>query len=318
MTRRRHYLALAGGVGGARLAFGLAQTLPPEGLSVVVNTGDDFEHLGLLICPDLDTVMYTLARINDPTRGWGVAGETWTVMEQVAALGGPDWFALGDRDLAVHLIRSAALRRETLSEVTRGLCGRLGIGHTVIPMSDSPVRTKIVTDEGLLDFQDYFVRRRCLPRFAGLELHGIDEAAPAAGFIAALDDPSLEAVILCPSNPLLSIHPIIRIPTVIERIRRSAVPVIAVSPFVGGAAVKGPAAKIFAEQGIPPTPLGLLHVYEGIVSALVVDNRDAPADPASFPIPLLITDTLIPDPSAQVRLAGEVLNFARELGDRRP
>ncbi|WP_016744096.1 2-phospho-L-lactate transferase CofD family protein, partial [Rhizorhabdus wittichii] len=202
-------LALAGGVGGARLARGLAAILPPEKLTIAVNTGDDFEHLGLLICPDIDTVCYTLAGINNAAQGWGLEGESWAFMDALGKLGGESWFNLGDRDLATHVLRTGMIGRQSLSEITALLAGRMGIAHRIIPMSDDRVRTMVDTDEGELPFQQYFVRRRAEPRFRAIRFDGIETARPSAGLLDAIADPALEAVILCPSNPVLSITPIL-------------------------------------------------------------------------------------------------------------
>jgi LPPG:FO 2-phospho-L-lactate transferase len=221
-------LALAGGVGGAKLAKGLADVVPPEELIVVVNTGDDFEHLGLHVSPDLDTVMYTLAGINNRTLGWGIAGETWNFMHALEALGGETWFRLGDRDLATNIERTQQLRAgESLSAITGHLCARLAVRHRVVPMSDAPVRTLVHTCEGVLTFQDYFVRRRAEPKVTKLEFSGAEEARIAPAFRLALDNRALAAVVLCPSNPYLSIAPILALPGVRTALEHTRVPVIA-------------------------------------------------------------------------------------------
>jgi len=281
-----------------------------DALTIVVNTGDDFEHLGLHVSPDIDSVLYTLAGLNDPVRGWGVAGESWQAMHALARLGAPGWFALGDQDLATHLVRSERLRAgDSLSTVTADLAARLNIAHPIIPMSDDPVRSIIHTDEGPLPFQAYFVRHRCEPVFQSIEFKGIGSARPAPGFAASLDDPHLTAIILCPSNPLLSLRPILSLPGIRQRLRTRQVPLVAVSPFIGGSAVKGPATKIFDELGIPATPEGLIACYDGLIDALVIDHRDA-EHAAHLPCPVLTTDTLMRERSDQARLAREVLEFA--------
>ncbi|GIX32014.1 MAG: LPPG--FO 2-phospho-L-lactate transferase [Porticoccaceae bacterium] len=245
-------LALSGGVGGAKLVWGLARVVAPERLAVVCNTGDDFVHLGLPICPDLDTVLYTLAGCADPERGWGVAGESWRVLERLGALGGPTWFRLGDLDLATHLRRAELLASgATLSEATAALARALGVAVAVLPMSDDPVATLVDTDEGTLPFQHYFVARRCEPRVGGFRFAGIDAARPQPRFLALLEDPTLAAVILCPSNPFVSLDPILALPGVRARLAACPAPVVAVSPIVGGRALKGPAAKMLAELGLP-------------------------------------------------------------------
>jgi LPPG:FO 2-phospho-L-lactate transferase len=304
-------LALAGGVGGAKLANGLAAMLAPEQLAIIVNTGDDFEHLGLSISPDLDTVTYTLAGINNVAQGWGIAGESWTVLEAIKRLGGEDWFLLGDQDLATHIVRSQRLRSETLSQVTADLCRRLGIRHRVAPMSDDPVRTMVETDEGRLAFQDYFVRRRCAPRFRDIAFDGIAQARPSPAFEAALDDPALAAIVICPSNPILSIRPITSLPGIAERLRQSPVPVVAVSPFIGDKAVKGPAAKIMQELDLPVSPHGVMSCYGDMIDILVIDREDAAYADQIDGVEILVTDTLMRDPKDQARLAGEILEFLR-------
>lgn len=311
MTKK--ILALAGGVGGARLANGLAQILPPDAFTIVVNTGDDFEHLGLSVSPDLDTVMYTLAGINNPAQGWGVAGESWGFMDMVKRLGGESWFALGDHDTAVHALRTLRLRCETLSSITADFCERLGVRHGVAPMSDNSVRTMIDTDEGRLAFQDYFVRRQCAPRFRGIAFDGIEQARPSARFLEALADPALSAIIICPSNPILSIRPITSLPGITEQLRHRRVPVIAISPFIGGEAVKGPAAKIMRELDLPTTPEGLITYYDGLIDALVIDHQDAKFAERKSPVRTLVTDILIRDRADQARLAREVITFAQTL-----
>jgi LPPG:FO 2-phospho-L-lactate transferase len=240
-------VALAGGVGGAKLAYGLYRALG-ERLAVVVNTGDDCEHWGLTVCPDLDTVMYNLAGINNPEFGWGLAGETQRALAMMQRYGGESWFGLGDGDLATHLLRTQRLRSGlNLTEVTFELKAALGIAAELLPMSDQPVRTVVQTDEGLLPFQRYFVQRRCEPRLLGLEFAGLEAARPSPSVLAALAKAS--AVVLCPSNPYLSLDPILLLPGLAERLRAFTGPVVAVSPIVGGQALKGPAAKIMAELG---------------------------------------------------------------------
>jgi LPPG:FO 2-phospho-L-lactate transferase len=306
-------LALSGGVGGAKLAHGLASLLEPEELMVIVNTGDDFQHLGLHISPDIDTMTYTLAGLNDVSRGWGLAGESWQFMDALRSLGGDDWFSLGDRDLATHVTRTMRLRqREALSSITADLAARLGVRHRIVPMSDDPVASVVVTDEGELPFQDYFVRLGCAPRFHSLRLAGIENAWPSPDFLAALDDPALTAIIICPSNPLLSIEPILRLPGVMARLRARRVPLVAISPFIGGNAVKGPAAKIMRELGIAPTPGAVATLYDGLLDGLVIDNSDAEA-PRPPGVAVLTTDTLMRNPGEQRRLARETLDFAQGL-----
>lgn len=305
-------LALAGGVGGAKLANGLAGILPPETLTVAVNTGDDFEHMGLTICPDLDSVTYALAGMNNMELGWGVAGESWAFMDAMARLGGETWFRLGDRDLATHILRRELLNKGKLSAATEEIRRRLGIGQKIVPMSDDPVRSIVSTDRGDLAFQDYFVRYQCAPRFISIRFEGAERAQPSTGLLAALDDPALEAIILCPSNPLLSIAPILAVPAVRDRLARRAVPCVALSPFIAGQAIKGPAAKIMGELGIAATPATVAAHYGDLIDGLVIDTADETALPDERPT-LLSTDILMRDPADQRRLAREVLDFARRL-----
>jgi len=306
-------IALAGGVGGARLANGLARILPPGELSVVVNTGDDFEHLGLHVSPDPDTVMYTLAGLNDAERGWGLAGETFACMEAVGRLGGESWFALGDRDLATHIERTRRLRSaETLSAITADFAQKLGITQAIVPMSDDKVQTRLQTPEGLLAFQDYFVRRRCEPAVTGMLFEGAEAAVPSPGFAALMRAPELRGIIICPSNPFLSIEPILAVPGVRGWLQNRAVACIAVSPLIGGKAVKGPAAKMMAELGLEATPQAIAKQYDGLIDGLVIDSADA----AQAYGPCQITDTLMRGVPGQERLAREVLVYLGQLSPR--
>ena len=305
-------LALCGGVGGAKLALGLYRTLTPGALTVAINTGDDFEHLGLTICPDLDSVTYALAGLNDTVRGWGVADETWQALDMVKRLGGPDWFNLGDRDLGLHLTRAMHLRdAKSLSEVTAMLTGNLGIAHKVVPMSDDPVRTQVQTDAGWLDFQHYFVREQCRPEVRGVRFDGAESAALAPGLAQALARPDLAAVVLCPSNPWLSVDPMLALPGMRENIAAPGVPVIAVSPLVGGTALKGPLAKLMAELGQPVSNLAIAQHYEGLLDHLVIDETDAAdaADLRDTGLCVTVTQTVMRDAQDRERLAGEVLAF---------
>jgi LPPG:FO 2-phospho-L-lactate transferase len=309
-------VALAGGVGGAKLVAGFARLLAPGDLVAVVNTGDDFEHLGLHISPDLDTVMYTLAGVANPAIGWGLAGESWQFMGALERLGGEAWFRLGDRDLATHVVRSGMLRNgATLSEVTGALCARLGVAHAIVPMSDDPVRTLVATDEGELPFQDYFVRRHCEPVLRSLRFAGAEQAQPAPGFLRALAAPRLQAIVVCPSNPDLSLAPVLALPGVRTQLRSAGVPVIAVSPIVGGQAITGPAAKIMRELGHQPSALEVARHYGTLLDGLVLDDSDAALAPAvaALGIRPLVTATVMRDESHRVRLARDVIGFAQAL-----
>jgi LPPG:FO 2-phospho-L-lactate transferase len=312
-------LALAGGVGGARLAHGLARVLAPDDLAIAVNTADDFEHLGLHISPDLDSVMYKLAGLNDAERGWGLAGETWRFMEALARLDGETWFSLGDGDLAIHVERTRRLAAgETLSGVTTALCGALGIRHTVIPMTDSRVRTMVMTEGGQIPFQDYFVRLRCAPVVTGFRFAGVDEARPAPAFAAALESTGLAAIVLCPSNPYVSIDPILGLADVTDAIEARTVPVAAVSPIVGGGALKGPAAKMMAELGMAPSVTSIAAHYGRRLDGLVIDRIDAAHAPEieAMGIRTCIARTVMRTADGERSLAREVLDFAAGLKAR--
>jgi LPPG:FO 2-phospho-L-lactate transferase len=308
--KRTRVLALSGGIGGAKLALGLSRILPGGDLVVVANTGDDFEHLGLAISPDLDTLMYTLAGLDDPQRGWGRRDETWTFMAALAALGGETWFQLGDGDLATHVERTRRLAAgETLSAIAADLCRRLGLAATILPMSDDRVRTRLRTAEGWLDFQDYFVRRRCEPEVREIAYQGAERARPQPAVLAALGDMSLRAVVICPSNPLVSIEPILAVRGLREAIARCTAPVVAVSPIIGGRAVKGPTAKMMAELGIPATAEAVARRYADLIDGYVVDHADG-ATPIDLGIPVTVAHTLMVTIEDRERLARDVLAAA--------
>lgn len=318
--QRGPILALAGGVGGARLANGLAQVLEPSELAVVVNVGDDFVHMGLSISPDLDTVMYTLAGLVDLERGWGRSAETWNFMEAVEQLGGSTWFRLGDKDLAVHVERTRRLRAgESLSAVTSDLCAELGIRHAVMPVTDASLRTTLVTDCGELDFQDYFVRQRCEPRVLMTRYEGADAAQPSTPLERLLSTGLPRAVILCPSNPWLSIAPLTAVPALREVLYSSEVPVVAVSPIVGGAAVKGPAAKIMRELGIEVSAIGIAHHYGALVDGWVIDETDTglAKEISTAGHAVAIRDTVMTSQTKAVEVAQAVLDLI-ELVEKRP
>ena len=306
-------LALAGGVGGAKLADGLANALGPGELAIAVNTGDDFEHLGLQVSPDLDTVMYTLAGLANPATGWGQSGETWSFMDALEKLGGPAWFRLGDRDLATHVERTRRLAAgESLSAVTRLLCERLGLRSALLPMSDAPVRTRVRTDEGWLDFQHYFVREQCRPAVRELRYDGAESARPSPGLAVALASPDLEGIVICPSNPYLSVSPILALPGVREAVRASR-NVVAVSPIVGGEAIKGPAAKIMQELGAEVSALGIARGYAGLVTTLVIDRADEALVPAieALGMRAAVSEMVMRDAADRLRLARECVALVR-------
>lgn len=313
MTEPSRVLALSGGVGGARLAWGLARVLPAEALTVAVNVGDDFEHLGLPICPDLDTVLYTLAGVVNPEYGWGRADETWNTLAELRALGGEDWFLLGDRDLALHLYRRQMLSAGcSLSEATRIIAERLGVATQVVPVTDAPLRTRVHTqNDGVLGFQDYFVRRRCTPELKSLEFEGASVAAPSPGLLGALADPGLAGVIVCPSNPYLSVAPMLAVAGLREALRAVRAPVIAVSPIVGGNAIKGPTAKIMRELGVQPSATVIADLYGDFVDRIVVDECDAAlvaGDPR-----FAVTRTVMGDDDGRAALARACLGLLEDL-----
>jgi LPPG:FO 2-phospho-L-lactate transferase len=314
-----HVLALCGGVGGAKLAFGLTRVLAPEDLTIVVNTGDDFEHLGLSVSPDLDTVTYTLADLSDRQRGWGLAGETWNFMAGLKRLGGEDWFLLGDQDLATHIERTRLLASgQSLSAVTAALNARLGLACAIAPMSDDPVRTIVDTDEGALAFQHYFVREQCRPQVKGVRYEGAAEARVSPAFAAALARPDLTAIVICPSNPYLSIGPILAVPGVREALRVRAVPCVAVSPIVGGEAIKGPSAKMMRELGVIPSQTAVANDYASLIDGLVIDTVDAAQAAAveALGVTTLVAPSVMRTDEDRVALASATLDLAATLAAR--
>ena len=275
MSDSGRVLALSGGVGGAKLALGLYRILPPETLTVVANTGDDFEHLRLSISPDLDTLLYTLSGQANPELGWGRRDETWIFMAALERLGGETWFRLGDGDLATHIERTRRLAAgERLSSVIDDFRRRLGIAARLLPMSDDPVRTRLDTDRGWLDFQEYFVRLQCAPKVKRLEFAGSKAAGPHPDFLALLTEPHLQAVVICPSNPFISIDPILSLPGVRPALQNCQAPVVAVSPIIGGQAVKGPTAKMMLELGLPVDAAAVARHYADVIDIYIADNKD--------------------------------------------
>ncbi len=305
-------LALCGGVGGAKLALGLSLVLPPERLTVIVNTGDDFTHLGLRVCPDIDTVTYTLAGLSNTELGWGRAGESWEFMENLRTLGGPAWFNLGDKDLATHVERTRRLMDgDSLSAVTADFAGKLGIGPTLAPMTDDEVATVVETDGGDLAFQHYFVRDKCQPAVRGIRFEGAEAAMPSPAFIAALRG-DLDAIVICPSNPYLSVDPMLAMPGVREALAAQGAPVIAVSPIVGGKAIKGPTAKLMGELGLEVTQATVVHHYRGLIDGLVLDTQDR-GDAEGLGVSTYVTDTVMKTIEDRTGLARAVLDFAAAL-----
>ena len=300
-------VALSGGIGGAKLALGLSRVLGSGELVVVANTGDDFEHLGFAISPDIDTLTYTLAGLDNRELGWGRRDETWSFMETLGQLGGPTWFRLGDRDLALHAERTRRLRAgETLSAITADVCARLGVGPLVLPMSDDPVRTRVLSDEGWLDFQDYFVGRQCRPAVRQLAFEGAATARAQPAFLAALASPRLRGVVICPSNPFISVEPILALPGVRAALAACGAPVVAVSPIIGGRAVKGPTAKMMAELGLEVSAAAVAARYRGVIGAFVLDHEDA-ALAAGLGLKVTLARTLMQSLEDREALARSVL-----------
>ncbi len=302
-------VVLTGGVGGAKLVLGLAQIVRPERMTAVVNTGDDFTHLGLSVSPDIDTLLYTLSSKANVAQGWGREGESWSFMAALRTLGGADWFQLGDGDLALHVLRTAALARgETLSTIVAGFARSWGIGTEILPMSDHRVATVLTTDVGELAFQDYFVARRCAPVVSAIRFAGAAESVPAAGVLAALAD--AEVIVIAPSNPYLSVDPILAVPGIAAALRAALAPVVAVCPVIGGKAVKGPTAKLMAELGIEVSPRAIAAHYAGVIDGLLVDERDRPGE---LGVAFAQADTLMHSLEDKARVARAVMDFARVL-----
>ena len=307
----RKVVCLAGGVGGAKLADGLAQILPPENLTIIVNTGDDFQHLGLTICPDLDTVMYTLGRAANQETGWGRAGESWRTIEEVKRLGGPRWFSLGDLDLATHLLRADGLARgETLTAVTRNLCQHFNIQPTILPMSDQPAPTLIVTNDTVYPFQNWFVKERWQPPVKAVQLP--EDVRATAAVVNALDQ--VDYVIIAPSNPFVSIDPILNVYPIRAMVIDLPRAVVAVSPIVGGQALKGPAAKMMVEMGLPVSATAVATYYGELIDKFVYDQQDDDLT-TELDMPVLRTQTIMQTAADRAQLAAEVLIFAAKGSD---
>lgn len=312
-------LALSGGIGGAKLALGLARVLAPGELTVAANIGDDFEHLGLTICPDFDTLLYTLSGLADPERGWGRRDETWTFMSALAALGGPTWFRLGDGDLALHVERTRRLAGgESLSAIMDEVRQRLGVTARLYPVSDDAVRTRVRTRDGWLAFQDYFVRSRCEPAITQIAFDGAPSARAQPALLDLLSDPALRAVVICPSNPLISIEPMLAVPTFRDALAECRAPVVAVSPIVGGRAIKGPTTKMLVELGIDADAMTAARRYGGLLDGYVIDAIDEHAQRRDDRrIPVRAAPTMMTTLDDRERLARTVLDFADELSHER-
>jgi LPPG:FO 2-phospho-L-lactate transferase len=311
-----NYTVLSGGVGGAKLVLGLHEVLDPGQLQIVANTGDDFEHLGLPICPDMDTLMYTLAGTVNPATGWGLTDESWHFMDALEKLGGATWFRLGDRDLATHARRRELLDAgQTLSEVTATLFRESGLLCPIYPMSDSPIRTKIKTTTEIFDFQDYFVRLKAEPKVKELIYTGCEQASGSPGALAALQASNLAAIIITPSNPWLSIDPILSLSDIKSTITNSSVPVVGISPIVGGKAIKGPTAKLMQELGMDVSAYSIAEHYKGILDGLIIDQQDADQHAAieKLGIRVGITNTVMKTLDDKKALAEFTLAFAKKL-----
>jgi len=309
----KRIVALAGGVGAARFLAGLVWVIAPQKLLVIGNTGDDAEIHGLEISPDLDTVVYTLAGLADPVRGWGLEGDTFRCLQALGRLGAETWFQLGDRDLATHLYRTERLRQgATLTEVTGEIAGALGVRARVVPMSDQPVRTRVETRRGSLDFQTYFVRRRARDAVLGVRLAGVEEARPAPGVLEAVAE--ARAVVVCPSNPILSIGPILAVPGIREALRNTRAPVAAISPIVGGRALKGPAARMMRSMGLRPSALQVAELYRDFLDVFVLDRLDESLAPRieALGMRAVVTNTImtgLAEKKALARVVVQALGF---------
>jgi LPPG:FO 2-phospho-L-lactate transferase len=303
--------ALAGGTGAAKLLRGLAAVLDPSALRIVVNTGDDAEVWGLHVSPDLDSVMYALAGVLDTGRGWGRADETFRCLSAMAAYGEPTWFGLGDRDLATHVVRTRALREgQSLSTITAALCRALGVTPRVLPMSDDAVRTIIRAPDGRLGFQEYFVRDKCQVEVVGVDYDGAARARPAQGVLDAICD--TDVLVVCPSNPVTSIGPILAVPGIADALASTRARVIGVSPIVAGAAVSGPAAALMRAGNLPVSPVGIARAYAPWLSTLLVARDDAGCaeDLAAVGVRAVPTDVMMPDAAREIALARAVLEQA--------
>lgn len=305
-------VALAGGVGGAKLVDGLAQVLPAEDLTVIVNTGDDFHHWGLKICPDLDTVCYTVAGLANPETGWGRNNETWNVISEISRLNGIDWFKIGDHDLATHIERTERLASgQRLSEIVHDFCQSWGIEITILPMTDDPIATIVITaEQGEMAFQEYFVHQRCDPKVKGFKFSAAEFSRPAPGVMEAIN--KADALIFCPSNPWVSLDPILFVPGLLPAVKSRKI-VAGVSSIVGGAAIKGPAAKMFLELNIEPSAFAVAQHYEGIISHFVIDliDHDLEQSISNLGMKTTTVNTVMKTREDRRQLAADVLNFVQ-------
>lgn len=304
-------VVLTGGVGGAKLVLGLRHIVPADQIIAVVNTGDDFDHLGLSISPDIDTLLYTLSGKADREKGWGREDESWNFMAALRSLGGEDWFQLGDGDLALHILRTAKLRAgQALSKVTAQFAAAWDIGVSVLPMTDDPVATIVTTDEGDLAFQRYFVERRCMPQVSAIRFEGVRTAVAAPGVLEAITGPATSIILIAPSNPYLSIDPILSVPGISEALKNSGAPVVAISPIIGGKAVKGPTAKLMAELGQSVSLSTIARHYEGLIDGLLIDAGD---DASALGVASAATDIMMSSLADRARVAQAALALAQTL-----
>jgi len=303
-------VALSGGVGGAKLVSGLSQIIPAQELTIIANTGDDFRWHGLLVCPDLDTIVYTLSGLASQDKGWGVDGDTFHCLNRLRELGGEDWFRVGDRDFATHIYRTELLAAGwSLTDVTRRFCTSNGIRAAVLPMTDSPVPTMVHTEDGTMAFQDYFVRHRCEPHVRGFTFQGIESARPAAGLMDALY--AAEGIVICPSNPFISIGPILGVPGIRAALRQTEAKVIAVSPIIAGEAVKGPAAAMLSQLGHEVSAAGVAALYDDFLDLFILDSRDNELVPrlSSSGLETLTTQTMMETEASRTQLAGHIVRW---------
>jgi LPPG:FO 2-phospho-L-lactate transferase len=302
-------VVLTGGVGGAKLVLGLTRVMPSRDITAIVNTADDFRHLGLFVSPDVDTLLYTLSGKANPVQGWGREDESWSFMAALRSLGGEDWFQLGDGDLALHVLRTQALKAgSTLSEITGRFARAWDIEATIRPMSNETVRTMLTTDQGELAFQNYFVELRCEPAVQAVCFEGSQNARPAPGVIEAIGE--ADAILVAPSNPYLSIDPILAVRGIGDALRAATAPVIAVSPIIAGAAVKGPTAKLMQELGVEVSPAAIASHYEGLIDGLLMDERDRPT---AIPIAQDFADILMSTIDDRARVAAAALKLASTI-----
>lgn len=319
MTESAPVVALSGGVGGTKLVLGLTRVVDPAAVTVIANTGDDFDHFGLRVCPDIDTLVYTLAGLSNPETGWGRAEETGVFMSAMEDLGEESWFFLGDKDIAMHVARTRRLgARESLSAVTGDICRRLGVESRILPMSDDPVPTLVETDEGVLAFQHYFVRERCAPRVRGFRFDGAGEARPNPEILDALGRKDLRAVVVAPSNPFISIDPILAVPEIRATLCACDAPAVAVSPVVHGDSIKGPTAKMMRELDIEISPVSVAERYADFIDGIVIDTADAAvaAKIEGLGLAVHVTNTMMDSLDDRIMLARDVLEFCDEISRR--